>query len=330
MAVPTTYDLRPLARSAADQGDPFLFRAPVNVQTRYRYYIVVTGPGLPIYGSDHPTVPGSWQLLGPSVPELEDVPRDAWAPCVRYVPHLPRPWVMLFSLAEGTGDPGGHIGHKIRRATAMHPHGPYVLSHDVLTPDLPFAIDPEVSRVDGQLVMAFVADSVDDEPYGSGLWMAGISPDLSRLDTAPQPVLRAAPGTDWQVYDPQRVMPWMNIPGVDWSQGDTVNWHCVEAPCLLGRSPRGVETMLYSAGRYSEWYGIGIARLKGGRWVDYSPIAGQALIPPALGGEAAGHCSALVHPGVPLLALHVGTSPRQFTVVRLAWDPDTDLPVIRG
>jgi hypothetical protein len=92
MAVPTTYDLRPLARSAADQGDPFLFRAPVNVQTRYRYYIVVTGPGLPIYGSDHPTVPGSWQLLGPSVPELEDVTSRRLGP-LRAVRAAPAPAV---------------------------------------------------------------------------------------------------------------------------------------------------------------------------------------------------------------------------------------------
>ena len=40
-----------------------------------------------------------------------------------------------------------HIGHAIRRADAVAPEGPFQDSGEVLTPDLDFAIDPDVYRL---------------------------------------------------------------------------------------------------------------------------------------------------------------------------------------
>src|SRR5215211_207231 len=219
---------RPLLPEPIDQGDPFLLEAPSASGAMHRFYVYATGPdpengwAFPLYGSDDLS---TWRRIGMSL--QSDRTGSHWAPCVRYVPALARPWLMLYSSAVGFGDEG-HIGHTLRRADAERPEGPFVESGEVLTPDLDFAIDADVYRMpDGGLRVAYAMDFVEDEPYGTGIVEAPISDDLTTITGERR--LLARPQFDWHVYDAARVMPWKTIPGIDWSRR-AVRWHTVEAP----------------------------------------------------------------------------------------------------
>ena len=194
---------RPILPEDRDQGDPYLLAPPPAAGARWRYYVYTTGEdpadgrAFPVYGSNDLAV---WEPFGEA---LEMVQQSShWAPCVRYLPRLDFPYVMLYSRAVGIGEQG-HVGHVIRRAHSPLPEGPFVDSGHVLTPDLDFAIDPDVYRLpDGTLTLAFATDSVEDEPYGTGIVEADLSEDLTALRSAPR--LLARPRHDWHVYDPAR------------------------------------------------------------------------------------------------------------------------------
>ncbi len=328
MSVPVTDDayaasaVRPAyPEPTIDQGDPFLFVVPPGVESAYRYYVVVTSDGFPIYGSQDLR---AWQPLGPSLATRHDA--WCWAPCVRYVADLDRPWVMLYSKAKGVGDPEGHQHHQIRRADAERPEGPYEDSGEVLTAGMDFAIDPDVyEKPDGSLVMAFATDYVDGPPLGTGLAEADISPDLRALTSEPRPVARA--GGDWQVYEPQRSMPWKDIPGVDWARGDVVHWNCIEGPAVC-TSPDGRQLVLYSGGNFAKFYGVGVLARTDEGWTDLSPDPGSCLLAPhpAAGVYGPGHCSvAVAEDGRHYISFHFRTSadaPRQFAVLPLSWGND--------
>ena len=303
-----------------DQGDPFLIECPEPVDGGFRYLVYVTGAGFPVYGSPDLV---RWTRVGES---LASASAEAWcwAPCVRHVPGLARPWVMLYSRARGAGDVDGHRDHLIRRADSERPEGPFVDSGEVLTADLDFAIDPDVSVGPGGPLLTFAADYVADEPYGTGLVEAGISADLRRLTTPVRPVARAR--SDWQLYDPDRSMPWKRIPGVSWAGGRTVRWFTMEGPAALV-SPGGRRTLLYSGGNFAGFYGIGVLQQDpGGHWVDLSPAPEDCLLAPApeRGLHGPGHCSVLATgSGRQLLCFHFRTGPdrpRQFGIVPLEWD----------
>jgi len=302
-----------------DQGDPYLVSVPPGVAGAFRYFVYVSGTGFPVYGSDDLL---SWTRLGASL--VDDGRAWCWAPCVRYVPGLPRPWVMLYSRARGTGEVDGHREHRLRRADSERPEGPFVDSGEVLTADLDFAIDADVSTgPDGGTLLTFAADYTGDEPYGTGLWEADISPDLRRRTSAPRPVARSR--SDWQLYDPARSMPWKSIAGVDWAAGSTVRWYTMEGPVGLV-SPGGRRTLLYSGGNFAGFYGIGVLREQDGRWVNLSPTPDRCLLAPMpeRGVHGPGHCSVLDD----LLCFHFRLDPdrpRQFGILPLRWDAD-DLP----
>ncbi len=311
-----------------DQGDPFLFEDPGGRNgTGFPYFVVVSSAGFRMYGSHRPTVPGSWVFLGESFPGVNIDPW-AWAPCVRYVAGLARPWVMLYSLAAGSGDPLGHQFHQLRRADSPSPAGPYRDSGEVLTPDIPFAIDPDVSvRADGSLWLTCAADHVDRPPYGTGLFEARVSPDLRRLESPLQPLARAH--FDWQVYLAERSLPWMSIPGVDWARGDTVRWFTMEGPSGLV-TPAGRDLLLYSGGNFQGFYAVGmLLREHDGSWTDLSPEPNACLLRPDVDRRVLGpgHCSVSGN----LLAYHFRAAPdapRQFTVGTLTWDSGRDLPTV--
>jgi hypothetical protein len=311
-----------------DQGDPFLFEAPAGSGgAGFRFYVIVTSPGFPVYGSDRPAEAGSWVRVGDSFPGVGADPW-AWAPCVRYVPELDRPWVMLYSLAAGAGDPQGHQFHKIRRADSVLPGGPYRDSGEVLTADVPFAIDPDVTeRADGSLFLSCAADYTDAVPYGTGLFEAPISADLRELLEPLRPMARAT--AEWQVYLPERSLPWLTIDGVDWAGGGTVAWHTMEGPaCLV--SPDGRDFALYSGGNFADLYAIGLlARDDSGKWADLSVDYADCLLSqrPADHLWGPGHCS--VAGG--FVAYHYREEPglpRQFAIATMTWDPATGRPAI--
>ena len=309
-----------------DQGDPFLVETPAARGYDFRYYVYVSGAGFPVYGSADLV---DWTRVGESLAAGGEA--WCWAPCVRHVPGLDRPWVMLYSRARGAGDVDGHRDHRIRRADSERPEGPFVDSGEVLTPDLDFAIDADVSaEPGGGLRLTFAADYVADEPYGTGLVEAGLSADLRRLTTPPRPVAR--PRADWQLYDPTRAMPWKTIPGVSWTGGRTVRWYTMEGPVGLV-SPGGRRTTLYSGGNFAGFYGIGVLQQDpAGRWVDLSPTPEDCLLAPMpeRGVYGPGHCSVLTRGGDQLLCFHFRSTPdalRQFGILPLRWHP-TDRPYV--
>lgn len=317
---------------AVDQGDPFLLEVPADQRAEqpFRYYVYVSGPGFPVYGSNSLLDPASWQRVGDSYPGL-GVERWCWAPCVRYVPGLRRPWVMLYSRAKGAGETEGHQEHRLRRADSSSPAGPFADSGEVLTPELDFAIDPEVhADADGVNWLYFAVDFITDEPYGTGVVRARISPDLRRLES--EPSLIARPQAEWQLYDAQRSMPWKDIPGVRWDRSETVRWSTIEGPAVL-TSPGGREVVLYSGGNFADFYGVGVVAqdLDSGQWLDLSPTPEASLLgpDPAANLFGPGHCSVLSSDGQPFMCYHFRSAPdasRQFAVAPLRWDPDTDLP----
>lgn len=311
-----------------DQGDPFLFEDPdASNGPGFRYFIIVSSRGFRVYGSNSPAVAGSWTYIGESFPGVNIDPW-AWAPCVRHIPELARPWVMLYSLAAGSGDPLGHQFHQLRRADSLSPAGPYRDSGEILTGDTPFAIDPDVTvRTDGKLWLTCAADYIDHPPYGTGLFQARISPDLRQLETPLRPLARAH--SDWQVYLANRSLPWMSILGVDWTRGDTVRWYTMEGPSGLV-TPAGRDLLLYSGGNFQGFYAVGVLRLEDdGTWTDLSPEPAACLLQPDLDRRilGPGHCS--VSGG--LIAYHFRAKPdglRQFTVAALSWDRDGSSPAV--
>ena len=320
-------DYRPLFPEDVDQGDPFVLAPPATAGTAFRYYVYTTGEeptddlAFPVYAANDL---GRWQRLGMA---LQVERRSAhWAPCVRYVAGLARPYVMLYSRAVGLGEEG-HVGHVIRRAESDRPEGPFRDSGHALTPNLDFAIDPDVyRRPDGSLTLAFAMDFVEEEPYGTGIVEAGITEDLTALMSAPR--LLARPSHDWHLFEPARVMPWKTIPGVDWAT-ETVRWHTVEAPVGGLVSPAGHPVYLYSGGRFFGYYAVGaVIEDSAGRPRDVSEGASTLVIgpQPERGFFAPGHCSWLRVDGEDLLMLHARfgspQAKRQMCLARLRWTDD--------
>lgn len=325
MDVPRPARFRPLYPEDHDQGDPFILAPPPEAGARFRLYVYTTGEdpvsgrAFPVYASDDLA---QWQRLDDALVVGQE--SSHWAPCVRYVPALDLPYVMLYSRAVGIGEEG-HVGHAIRRAQSARPEGPFHDSGHVLTPDHDFAIDPDVYRGrDGSLNLAFAIDFVADEPYGTGIVAAAVSEDLTRLLGPPQ--LLARPRYDWHVYEPARVMPWKAIPGVDWTN-QTVRWHTVEAPVGGLVSPAGKRVFLYSGGCFWGFYAVG-ALVEGERGELRDVTDGErdfVLGPrPEAGFFAPGHCSWLrLADGRDALLCHARfgapDAKRQMLLARLGW-----------
>ena len=330
---PVSY--RPLYPEAADQGDPYLLVVPDGA-ARHRFYVYVTrdetsdgrggeaSPGaFPAFASDDLV---TWEALGPSLEG--DATRAAhWAPCVRYVPGLERPWVMLYSRAIGVGEEA-HIGHTIRRADSRQPEGPFRDSGHVLTPAADFAIDADVYLTpDGALRMAYATDFVRDAPLGTGIVEVGINHDLTSVVTAP--TILARPSEPWHLYDAARRMPWKDIPGVDW-RTDTVRWSTIEAPVGGLRNPGGRQVYLYSGGCYFGFYAVGaLIENAAGRLVNVTRDDRHFVLRahPDRGFHAPGHCAWFQTPdGRDYLITHgrygSPTAPRNATIVALHWDEE--------
>lgn len=323
---PSDVCYRPLLPEDRDQGDPFIFTPPPEGGATFRYYVYTTGEdpvdgmAFPVYGTDDLV---NWRPLGESL--RTGRASSHWAPCVHYVAGLDAPYVMLYSRAVGVGEEG-HVGHAIRRAVSTTPEGPFVDSGHVLTPDLDFAIDPDVYRLpDGSLHVTFAMDFVEDEPFGTGIVEAGISDDLTRLASPPRVLAR--PRHDWHLYDASRVMPWKTIPGVDWAT-DRVRWHTVEAPVGGLISPEGRPVYLYSGGCFFGFYAVGalVADADGVLHDVTDGVTNFVIGPrPEIGFYAPGHCSLLrdaSDAGYLMLHARFGspTAKRQMCLAPLAWD----------
>jgi len=326
--VPPSALYRPLFPEDYDQGDPYLFAPPPEARSQFRYYIYTTGEdpvsgrAFPVYGS-HDLV--RWLRLDEAL--TVGLKSSHWAPCVRYLPGLELPYVMLYSWAIGVGAEG-HVGHTIRRAHARHPEGPFVDSGHVLTGDLDFAIDPDVYRAtDGSLRLAFAIDFVADEPYGTGIVEAAVSDDLTHLVGSPR--ILARPRHDWHLYDASRIMPWKTIPGIDWAS-QTVRWHTVEAPVGGLVSPQGRRVYLYSGGYFFGFYAVGaLVEDERGNLHDITDGERDFVLGPRPedGFYAPGHCSRLrLAGGHDYLLFHARfgapDAKRQMCLAPLRWTAD--------
>jgi hypothetical protein len=313
---------RPLVPESRDQGDPFVVERPAGAPGRYCYYAfatcngdVIDGRAFTVYGSDDLV---DWRSIGVG---LEADPlKPYWAPWVGYLPHLERPWVMLYSRGRGTGIEG-HIGHTLYRAESDRPEGPYRDTGALVLPrSVDFAIDPDVHIMrDGTYRFACAIDYVEGERIGTGLAESVISPDLTRLESDLRPMIR--PSADWQIFNASRTMPWKSIPGVDWQAGDTVCWHCIEGPASISD-----DIVLYSGGSFEFRYGIGVLRRdpRSGKWADLSREPGSRLLADGMLERVytPGHCSVIRGPeGAWYMMFHARfgdpASPRQMALAPL-------------
>lgn len=332
---PRPVSYRPIWPEPADQGDPFLVAVPDGVPAAHRFYVYVTrdetsdGRGRPPSAGVFPAFASddlvTWHALGPTL-EGDALRHAYWAPCVRHVPGLDRPWVMLYSHSVGVGEEA-HIGHAIRRADAARPEGPFVDSGHLLTPDADFAIDADVYRArDGALMLAYATDFVQDPPYGTGIVEVQVSEDLTEVLTPS--VILARPSEPWHLYDAARRMPWKDIPGVD-TRTTPVEWSTIEAPVGGLLNPQGKRVCLYSGGCYFGFYAVGaLVENDTGALVNVTRDGrGFVLREDAEHGfHAPGHCAWFRAGGRDYLITHARygspTAPRNATIVELRWGPD--------
>jgi len=211
-----------------------------------------------------------------------------WAPEVAFADG--RYW-MYYS--RGIAD----AGHQLRVATATDATGPFEDTGDVLTADLPFAIDPSPYRdASGTWWLYFATDLVEGERPGTVLAVQRLR-DMTTLEGPLHIVLRAT--GDWQRYEADREM-----------YGGVHDWHTLEGPALLEDEQGGL-LLLYSGGNWqTPGYGVAVAGAPTpeGPWredVVHGPIVTSA----STGLIGPGHCSVLSIDGMHHLFLH-------------AWDPE--------
>jgi hypothetical protein len=314
------------APDVADQGDPYLLKVPDPSATAFPYYLFHTdvapeGDRIPVYGSSDLR---QFEYLGKSL--RTDVSMSQhWAPCVVFNP-VTGLYNMFYSRSR-PDQPDPDVGQVLRRAVAERPEGPFEDQGEYpLELESDFAIDADVYERRGSgYHLAYVVEFWHEDRVGVGVVEVALSPDFSRPVSAPRVVVK--PGSDVQMYERKRSMPWRE--GLrDWARGETVDWHCIEAPIGGLVSPTGRRLYLTSFGSYKDdTYAVGAVREEAdGSWTDLAQEGHAVLDSGTLPGiESAGHPS-LVTPN--LLISHGRFSPegpRRAFYVPLLWD-DRDRP----
>jgi hypothetical protein len=312
----------------SDQGDPYLLtvsRPSGNAFPYYLYHTDVRGHGdrIPVYGSRDLR---AFEYLGRAL--RTDVSMSQhWAPCV-----VQNPTTGLFSMfySRSTPDqPDPDVGQRLRRAEAERPEGPFVDRGEFpLQLDADFAIDADVyekrnpATGDSAWFLSYVVEFWNEERVGVGVVEVALSPDFSEPASPPRVVVK--PGLDVQMYERNRSMPWRT--GMrNWAAGETVDWHCIEAPIGGLVSPAGTYYTLTSYGSYKdETYAVGAIRHEADGSSTDLAVEGHAVLRSGMlpGIESAGHPS-LVTPD--LLVSHGRFSPggdRRAFFVPLLWDDD--------
>jgi hypothetical protein len=319
------------ASHIADQGDPYLLTVADPATTEYPYYLYHTdisaeGDRIPVYGSRDLR---RFDYLGQAL--CTDVAMSQhWAPCVAFSPTTGL-YTMFYS--RSTPDqPDPDVGQLLRRAVADRPEGPFEDQGEFdLELESDFAIDADVHQRRGpgsgrpSFVLAYVVEFWNEERVGVGVVDVLLADDFSAPLSAPRIVVK--PTLDVQMYERNRSMPW-RVGKRDWDAGETVDWHCIEAPIGGVVSPRGVPHYLISYGSYKDdTYAVGAVRQEpDSSWTDLATTGHAVLRSGMLPGiESAGHPS-LVTPN--LLVSHGRFRPggdRRAFFVPLLWD-DQDRP----
>ncbi len=309
-----------------DQGDPYLLSVPDEAGAAYRYYLFHTdgspsGDRIPVYGSSDLR---RFDPLGKAL-RTDVAMSEHWAPCV-----VRNPSTGLYSMFYSRSrpdQPNPDIGQVLRRAVAERPEGPYEDQGEFpLELESDFAIDAEVHRrADGTFSLAYVVEFWSGDRPGVGVVEVTLADDFSRPVSPPRVVVR--PSLDVQMYERERSMPWRT--GLrDWDRGETVDWHCIEAPIGGVVSPGGRTYYLTSFGSYKdETYAVGAVRQEpDGSWTDLAGEGHAVLRSGVLPGiESAGHPSLVTQN---LLISHGRFTPggaRQAFFAPLLWD-DEDRP----
>jgi hypothetical protein len=313
-------------RDIADQGDPYLLTISGSTGARYAYYLYHTdvshsGHRIPVYGSSDLR---SFDYLGKAL--QTDAPMsEHWAPCVVYN-EVTGQYNMFYSRST-PGQPDADIGQRLRRAVADDPAGPFMdVGEYPLQLQSDFAIDAEVYvRSDPESgasahFLSYVVEFWDEERVGVGLVEVRLSPDFSEPASAPRVLVK--PSLDAQLYERKRSMPWQ-VGRRNWAAGETVDWHCIEAPIGGLVSPAGRVHYLDSFGSYKDdSYSVGALREEADGTLTDLTASGHAVLRSGMlaGITSAGHPS-LVTPN--LLVSHGRFRPggeRQAFFVPLLWD----------
>jgi arabinan endo-1,5-alpha-L-arabinosidase len=248
----------------ADQGDPYLLTPPASAATRYRHYLYHTdvaaeGDRIPVYGSHDLR---RFEYVGKAL-RTDVAMSQHWAPCVVFTPSTGL-YTMFYSRST-PGQPNPDIGHRLRRAVASDPEGPFADQGDFpLDLETDFAIDADVyhKRVPGTdepaYFLAYVVEFWHEDRVGVGVVEVALTADLARPVSAPRVLVK--PALDVQMYERGRSMPW-RVGLRNWAGGETVDWHCIEAPIGGVVSPAGRSYYLTSFGSYKdETYAVGAVR----------------------------------------------------------------------
>ena len=315
----------------ADQGDPYMLTVPPSSGAEYAHYLFHTdvshhGDRIPVYGSNDLR---TFDYLGKAL-KTDARLSEHWAPCVVHNPVTGR-YDMFYSRSR-PGQPDADIGQRLRRAVADRPEGPYVDQGEFpLELETDFAIDADVyekfDRASGGPAhfLSYVVEFWHEERVGVGITEVRLSPDLSRPVSPPRVLVK--PSLDVQLYERNRSMPWQ-VGRRDWAAGETVDWHCIEAPIGGVVSPAGTTYYLNSFGSYKDdTYAVGAVREEADGTLTDLAVEGHAVLRSGMlpGITSAGHPS-LVAPD--LLVSHGRFSPhgeRQAFLVPLLWD-DQDRP----
>ena len=316
------------APDVADQGDPYLLTVPRSAGSDHPYYLYHTdvsheGDRIAVYGSHDLR---QFDYLGKAL--QADAPMsEHWAPCVVYDASAGR-YTMFYSRST-PHQPDADVGQRLRRAVADRPEGPFIDQGEVpLELETAFAIDADVyQRNDPRSgrpahFLAYVVEFWDEPRVGVGIVEVQLSADLTRPVSAPRVLVK--PSLDVQLYERDRSMPWQ-VGKRDWAGGETVDWHCIEAPIGGLVSPAGSSHYLCSYGSYKDAsYAVGAIREEADGALTDLAVHGHAVLRSGMlpGITSAGHPS-LVTPD--LLVSHGRFSPdgeRQAFFVPLLWDDD--------
>lgn len=240
-----------------------------------------------MYGTTPLTLPGgrafqmlvspdleSWEDAGGAliIPEERKPGTEYWAPEVALADG--RYW-MYYS--TGVGDKG----HRLRVAGSASATGPFEDLGFVLTPDLPFAIDPSPFRDrEGAWWLFYATDLVEGDRPGTVVAVQRLV-DMTYLEGDPTIVLRAS--AEWQRYEADRQM-----------YGARHDWHTLEGPSVLDDGGGGY-LLLYSGGNWqTPNYGVAVATARdaAGPWQE-DPDQGPLITSAGTGLIGPGHCSVL-------------------------------------
>lgn len=214
--------------------------------------------------------------------------------------------------------------HQIRVATSASPTGPFQDSGSVLTPDLPFAIDPHPFRDrDGQWYLFYARDFLNiDGDYRAG---TGIVVDrmasMVQLEGLPQVVVR--PFAEWQLFQKKRAI----YDGV-------YDWYTIEGPSL--RVHKDCYYCFYSGGAWERSnYGVSYVVADHPLGPYKRPLSNKLPLMTSVPGRVIGpgHNSFVTtQGGQEWIVYHgwdVGMTARLMRMDRLQWSEDNQ-PILTG